>query len=94
MGMLYDYLTGSEFRLQIEAIVEGFTHMHADLESEKRSMRRIWKKRGKQIECVLMSTAEMYGAIQGIAGTKALPTFEVLALPEPRAENGENEENA
>ena len=94
MGMLYDYLTGSEFRLQIEAIVEGFTHMHADLESEKRSMRRIWKKRGKQIERVLMSTAEMYGAIQGIAGTKALPTFEVLALPEPRAENGESEENA
>ena len=93
MGMLYDYLTGSEFRLQIEAIVEGFTYMHADLESEKRSMRRIWKKREKQIERVLMSTADMYGAIQGIAGTKALPTFESLALPEPRAENGESEED-
>lgn len=89
MGMLYDYLTGSEFRLQIEAIVEGFTQMDADLESEKRSMRRIWKKRGKQIERVLISTAEMYGAIQGIAGTKALPTFGSLALPEPGEEKGE-----
>jgi len=26
MGMLYDFLTSNEFRLQIEAIVEGFTN--------------------------------------------------------------------
>ena len=38
MGMLYDFLTGIEFRLQVEAIVEGFTQMQSDLESEKRSM--------------------------------------------------------
>lgn len=28
MNMLYDYLTSNEFKLQIEAIVEGFTQMH------------------------------------------------------------------
>lgn len=86
MGMLYDYLTGSEFRLRMEALVEGFTTMHADLESEKRSMTRIWKKREKQLDRVLMSTVEMYGSIQGIAGTKVLPTFEALALPTPSEE--------
>ena len=45
MHMLYDYLTGNTFRLRVEAIVEGFTQMKADLESEKRAMQNIWKKR-------------------------------------------------
>ena len=47
MAMLYDYLSGNEFRQQVEAIVEGFTQMQTDLESEKRSMQQIWKKREK-----------------------------------------------
>jgi len=81
MGMLYDYMTGPEFKLTIESIVEGIASMHADLESEKRSMRRIWKKREKQIEKVVLSTTDMYGAIQGIAGLKALPSMAALELP-------------
>ena len=43
MGMLYDVLTSNEFRLQIEAIVEGFTQMLTDLESEQQVMCSIWK---------------------------------------------------
>jgi hypothetical protein len=43
MSMLYDYLTSNGLKLQIEAIVEGFTQMHNDLESEKRAMQGIWK---------------------------------------------------
>jgi len=39
--------------MQIEAIVEGFSQMKNDLESEKRSMQRIWKQRDKQIEKVI-----------------------------------------
>lgn len=80
MEMLYSFLTSNEFKLQIEVIVEGFTSMNEDLESEKRSMRRIWKKREKQIQRVVQSTSEMYGSIQGIAGA-ALPTVEILQLP-------------
>jgi len=53
MDLLYDYLTSSTFRMQIEAIVEGFTQMKSDLDSEKRSMQRIWKQREKQIEKVV-----------------------------------------
>jgi len=49
MHMLYDFLTSNTFRMQVEAIVEGFSQMKADLESEKRSMQRIWKQREKQI---------------------------------------------
>ena len=42
--------------------------MQADLESEKRSMQRIWKSREKQIERVINNTVDMYGSIKGIAG--------------------------
>ena len=81
MGMLYDFLTSNEFRLRIEAIVEGFTQMKADLESEQRSMRSIWKKREKQIDKVLLNTTEMYGSIKGIAGN-AVQSVSLLELPD------------
>ncbi len=80
MGMLYDFLTSNEFKLQIEAIVEGFTQMKSDLESEQRSMRTIWKKREKQIEKVLLNTTGMYGSIKGIAGN-AVQSIALLELP-------------
>lgn len=79
MGMLYDFLTSNEFRLQIEAIVEGFTQMQTDLESEKRAMQGIWKKREKQIEKVLLNTNHMYQSIRGIAGS-AVQTVSLLEL--------------
>lgn len=79
MGMLYDFLTSNSFKLQIEAIVEGFTTMKNDLESEKRSMQRIWKSREKQIEKVVTNTIDMYGSIKGIAGN-AIGTVKALEL--------------
>ncbi len=82
MGMLYDYLTSNEFRLQIEAIVEGFTQMQSDLESEKRSMQGIWKKREKQIQKVVLNTTYMYSSIKGIAGN-AIQPIKILELPNP-----------
>ncbi|MBN2331953.1 MAG: DUF2130 domain-containing protein [Deltaproteobacteria bacterium] len=80
MGMLYDYLTGNEFRLQVEAIVEGFTQMHTDLEAEKRAMTSIWKKREKQIQKVLLNTNHMYSSVKGIAGN-AIQSVPLLELP-------------
>ncbi len=89
MGMLYDFLTSNEFKLQIGAIVEGFTQMKTDLESEQRSMRGIWRKREKQIDKVLLNTTGMYGSIKGIAGN-ALQSVPLLELPE--AEDDDIEE--
>jgi hypothetical protein len=79
MGLLYDYLTSTEFRMQIEAIVEGFTQLQSDLDSEKRAMGRIWKQREKQLQKVLNNTISMYGSIKGIAGSsiKAIPYLEL-----------------
>lgn len=83
MHLLYDYLTGNTFRLQVEAIVEGFTQMRIDLESEKRSMQGIWKKREKQIEKVTINTIDMHSSIKGIAGNAIQPVI-ALELPEPK----------
>jgi hypothetical protein len=79
MAMLYDFLTSNEFRLQIEGIVEGFTQMQSDLDSEKRAMQRIWKQREKQIEKVVNNTLGMYGSIRGIAGN-AIQAVRALEL--------------
>jgi hypothetical protein len=79
MNMIYDYLTGNEFRMHVEAIIEGFTAMQVQLKKEQRSMERIWKEREKQIESVLKNTSQFYGAIKGIAGA-ALPTISALEL--------------
>jgi hypothetical protein len=80
MSMLYDFLTSNEFRMQIEAIVEGFSAMKTALESEKRSMQRIWKEREKQIDKVVTNTIDMYGSIKGIAGN-AIQSVKALELP-------------
>lgn len=79
MGILYDYLTGNEFRLQVEAIVEAFSQMQLDLDKEKRAMASIWKQREKQLSKVLESTIGMYGSIKGIAGN-AIGSITTLEL--------------
>jgi hypothetical protein len=68
MQMLYNFLTGLEFRQQIEAIVEGFMTMKMSITKERIQMEKMWKEREKQLEKVLINTSGMYGSIKGIAG--------------------------
>lgn len=79
MEMLYAYLTGSEFRMHVEAIIEGFTRMQEDLTKERRVMHKHWKKREKEIEKVMLNTSSMFGSIKGIAGP-AIPEVRGLEL--------------
>jgi hypothetical protein len=79
MHLLYDYLSGSQFRTRIENIVSAFSSMKEDLESEKRSMQRIWARREKEIERVVLNTSGLYGDMQGIAGS-AIATVKSLEL--------------
>lgn len=78
MQMLYGYLTGNEFRQQIETIVEGFLSLKNSISKERIQMEKIWKEREKQLEKVLLSTSGMYGSIKGIAGASigAIPLLE------------------
>lgn len=79
MVMLYDFLTGNEFRLQVESIVEAFEQMQSDLNKEKTAMQRIWAQREKQLDKVIQNTAGMHGCIKGIAGN-AIQTIVALEL--------------
>ncbi len=79
MDMLYKYLSGAQFKNRVENIVMAFVSMKEDLETEKRSFSRIWSKREKEIEKVIMSTSNMYGDLQGIIGG-SLPGIAQLEL--------------
>ncbi|MEO8583755.1 MAG: DUF2130 domain-containing protein [Flavitalea sp.] len=78
MQMLYNFLTGTEFRQQVEAIVEGFVLMKNSITKERMQMEKMWKEREKQLEKVLINTSGMYGSIKGIAGTSisSIPLLE------------------
>src|SRR5450759_1858578 len=77
--LVYQYLTGPQFRHRIEAIVEKFSDMQADLDRERKVMTRLWAKREAQIRGVIESTAGLYGDLQGIAG-KTLQEIEGLEM--------------
>lgn len=68
MQLLYNYLTGNEFRQNIEAVVEGFVSLKDGITRERIQMEKIWKEREKQLEKVLLNTTQFYGSIKGIAG--------------------------
>lgn len=80
MELVYQYLTGPKFKHRVEAIVEKFEDMRADLDREKKVMMKNWSKRDAQIEGVIMATIGMYGDLEGIAG-QAMPEIEGLETP-------------
>lgn len=90
MEMIYSYLSGTEFKQRVEAIVESFVSMKDDLEREKRAMESSWAKRDKQIHKVIHNVSGMYGDMQGIIGA-SLPKIDYLELPSPEDETIENE---
>ena len=80
MEIVYNYLTGIEFKNRVQAIMEGFIAMKRDLDSEKRAITKVWVKREKQIERVIQNIAGMHGDLEGIAGP-SLPAIKALELP-------------
>lgn len=68
MQLLYNYLTGVEFKGQVESIAEAFLAMRNSITKERMQMEKIWKEREKQLDKVLMSTSGLYGSVKGIAG--------------------------
>jgi len=78
-GLAYGYLVGPKFKARVSAIVEAFTAMREDLESERRAIQKQWAKREAQIERVLGGTVGMYGDLQAIAG-RSLSEIEGLEL--------------
>lgn len=69
---LYSYLTDPGFRHRFEAQVEAIIELKTDLDTEQRTMTRLWKKKEIQINRMTKNIASLYGELQGILGN-ALP---------------------
>lgn len=79
MEILYTYLTGTNFRLRVEAIVESFSQMRSDLEREKKMYTAQWAKRDQEITKAMGAAIGMYGDMKGIAG-QSLPEIKGLSF--------------
>jgi len=77
---VYRYLTGPRFKSRIEATVEAWTVMQADLEAERRAMTRAWAKRAAQIDAVMNSTAGLFGDLQATATLPEIAALSMAAL--------------
>jgi len=69
MEVLYSYLSGTEFKHRVEAIIEAFTNMQEEIEKEKRYFNNKWARDEKNIRMVIDSTYGMHGDLKGIIGT-------------------------
>jgi hypothetical protein len=79
MEFLYQFLVGPEFQQRVEGIIEAFATMKEDLDSERRSIHRIWAKREKQLDRAMVNTTGLYGDLASILGT-SLPQIDCLEL--------------
>jgi hypothetical protein len=77
MEALYQFLVGPEFRHRVEAIVENYGTLQAEIEKEKRAAALRWAHQEKAIRAVIDNTIGMYGDLQGIT-SRALPTIKSL----------------
>jgi hypothetical protein len=68
MQMLYSFISGIEFRQQIESIAESFQSMQFSIQREKIQMEKMWKEREKQLQKAFINTVHMYGSMKGILG--------------------------
>jgi hypothetical protein len=79
MKVLYEYLTGNEFKHRVEGIVEAFGTLQDDIEREKRWFSSKWARQEKEIRKVIDHTHGMYGDLQGVTG-RALPEIKSLEI--------------
>lgn len=79
VDLVFQYFAGSEFRQKIEGLVEAWVALKKDLDSEKRSMCKIWNKRERQIQHAMANTTALYGDLSCIIGP-SLPAISQLEL--------------
>lgn len=80
LELLHRYLTGTDFRHRVEAVVDAFESMRQDLQQERRATERMWARRARQLDAVTLNVAGLYGDLQGLV--PALPPIGTLELPQ------------
>ncbi|KKP59832.1 MAG: hypothetical protein UR52_C0002G0060 [Candidatus Gottesmanbacteria bacterium GW2011_GWA1_34_13] len=77
---LYSYVTSDDFANQVTSMLETYDLMMKQVNDERTSYERMWKKREMQIIRLKTGVAGMYGSIEEISG-KSLPHIKNLELP-------------
>ena len=68
MELLYDYLTGSEFRQRVQQMMDTFRTMRIDLDRERAYFLTSLSKREKHINIVIQTMSGMVGDVQALSG--------------------------
>jgi hypothetical protein len=66
--LLYDYLTGNEFRQRVQLMMDAFRRMRVDLDKERGYFTRCLNRREKQIGILIETMAGMHGDVQALSG--------------------------
>lgn len=77
--LIYEFITGNEFKQQIEAIVEAYKEMSDQIIKERIAYEKIWKNREGQLKRLMTSTINIYGGAQGLIGA-SMPLIKGLEL--------------
>jgi len=93
-NLLFRYVTGSEFRQKVEAIIDTYKDMRDTVDRDKRASMARWSKQEKQIEKAVAITAGTYGDLRGLIGPsmQSIPALEAgddelsIKVPESQAE--------
>lgn len=79
MEMLYKYLSSEEFSSKINMMVDVFWNLKLEIDAERRSMERNWKRREKDLERATFAVTWMYWELESLMW-QALPWAEKLEL--------------
>ncbi len=79
MEMLYKYLSSEEFSSKINMMVDVFWNLKSEIDAERRSMERNWKRREKDLERATFAVTWMYWELESLMW-QALPWAEKLEL--------------
>ncbi len=79
--ILYNYLSGTEFKHRVEGIIDAFSGMQKEIEKEKRYFSNKWARDEKNIRQVIDNTYGMHGDLKAIIGG-SLPQIKDLEMLE------------
>lgn len=70
MELLYDYLTGDEFRMNVETMFKKLAEMKIQIEKEKKDAVSSWKKREEHISSMIKSAAGICVGVKQLTGNE------------------------
>lgn len=76
---LFEFITGNEFKQQIEAMIEVYQEMNEQIFNEKKAFEKIWKNREGQLKRLITGTVNIYAGAQGLVGA-SMPQIKGLDL--------------